>query len=101
MKLLIFVVIISVALFPVLVRSRPIKCDQLSGKCINGEEEEIMKMRSGLDVISRRILQAWRYISYDVLKDNLPDKRHGKSDGRDNPYRRSCDAHSHCYRFTN
>ncbi|KAG7636849.1 Protein RALF-like 14 [Arabidopsis thaliana] len=101
MKLLIFAVIISVVLFPVLVSSRTIKCDQLSGKCINGEEKEIMNMRLGLDVSSRRILQASRYISYEALKKNLPDNRRGEPDQRDNPYRRSCDVHSHCYRFTN
>ncbi|KAL1206131.1 Protein RALF-like 18 [Cardamine amara subsp. amara] len=92
MNLLIIAVIISAALFPALVGSRPVKCDN----CINGGEEEIMKMRSDLDV-SRRILKAPRHISYDVLKNNKPAKRGRKPD---NTYRRPCTVDNNCYRFT-
>ncbi|VVA99934.1 unnamed protein product [Arabis nemorensis] len=101
MKFLIIAVIISAALFPELVRSRQVKCDRLGGNCMDGGEEVIVKkiMRSGLDA-SHRILQASRYISYDALKKNVPDKRRGQTDRPDNPYRRGCDVHSTCYRFT-
>lgn len=95
MKLLIIVVIISAALSPALVGSRPVKCDN----CINGGREDIMKMRSDLDV-SHRILKASRYISYDVLKNNKPAKRGGKPDLPDNKYQRPCNVANNCYRFT-
>ncbi|VVB07984.1 unnamed protein product [Arabis nemorensis] len=95
MKLL----IIAVIVLPALVQSRQVKCDRLFGDCIDGGQEVIMKiMRSGLDV-SRRILQAARYISYDALKNNTPDQGHGKPRPA-YPYRRGCDVHTTCYRFT-
>lgn len=99
MKLLILFLIISAAIFPTLVRSRHVKCDQLSGKCINGGEKEIMRMKLDLDV-SRRILKASRYISYDALKNDVPAKQSGQPDRRDNPYRRGCNVPSNCFRFT-
>lgn len=68
---------------------------------MDSEEKVIMmKTKSGLDV-SRRILKASRYIGYDALKNDVPDKRRGKPDLPDNKYRRPCDVISTCYRFTN
>ncbi|KAL1206184.1 Protein RALF-like 18 [Cardamine amara subsp. amara] len=95
MKLLILAVIISAALSPGLVRSRPVKCEN----CINGGEEEIMKMRSSMDV-SRRILRAPRHISYEALKNDKLAKRDGKPDLPDNTYRRTCTFATNCLRFT-
>lgn len=95
MKLLIIAVIISAALSPALVGSRPIKCDN----CINGGEEEITKMRSDLDV-RRRIHKASGHISYDVLKNDKPAKRGGEPDLPDNKYQRPCNVANNCYRFT-
>ncbi|ESQ50453.1 hypothetical protein EUTSA_v10002317mg [Eutrema salsugineum] len=98
---LIIAVIISPALFPALVQPRQVKCDRLGGNCIDGGEELIMKMRSGLDVRRMILLElaSSRHISYDALKKDVPDKRRRAKP--DNPHRRRCDVHSNCYRFTN
>ena len=93
------VVTISVALCPTFVQSRKTKCDWLGGNCIKGGEEETMKMSSGLDV-SRRVLQATRYIYYDALNHNVPAKQHGQQDRPDNPNRRGCTLATECYRLT-
>ncbi|XP_010494744.1 PREDICTED: protein RALF-like 18 [Camelina sativa] len=98
--LMIIAVVISASLFPALVfGSRPVKCDN----CIDSGEEKITmmkKMRSSLD-LSRRILQASRYINYDAMKQNKPAKPDGKPDQSDNTYRRGCTAATECHRFTN
>ncbi|CAG7894023.1 unnamed protein product [Brassica rapa] len=99
LKFLLIVVAILVALCPAIVQSRQIKCDQVGENCIE-DGEETMKMRLGLDV-SRRILQATRYINYDALKHDVPAKQHGQEDRADNTYRRGCTLATECYRLTN
>ncbi|CAF1915534.1 hypothetical protein F2Q70_00016598 [Brassica cretica] len=100
LKFLLIIVAILVALCPAIVQSRQIKCDRLGENCIEDGEEETMKMRFGLDV-SRKILQATRYINYDALKHNVPAKQHGQEDRADNTYRRGCTLATECYRLTN
>ncbi|ESQ27859.1 hypothetical protein EUTSA_v10019431mg [Eutrema salsugineum] len=116
MKILIIVVIISAALFPALVQSRHVKCDRFGGNCIGGGKETIRNMGSSWDV-SRRILQAaryisynamnhntpakQRYISYDAMKHNVPAKQHGQKDLPDNHYRRACLLNTLCLRISN
>ncbi|KAJ4888784.1 Protein RALF-like 18 [Raphanus sativus] len=98
-KFLIISVTILVALSPTLVQSRKTKYDWLGENSIKGGDKETIKMSSGLDV-SRRVLQATRYINYDALKHNVPAKQHGQQDRPDNPYRRACTLATGCYRLT-
>lgn len=94
-------VIMSAAMLPALVvGSRRVKCDN----CVDGGKEKINvmeMMRSGMDMMSRRVLQATRYINYDALKKDKPVRPNGKPDQPDNKYKRGCSADTGCFRFTN
>ncbi|ESQ54419.1 hypothetical protein EUTSA_v10026612mg [Eutrema salsugineum] len=105
-KLLIIAMIIPVAAAPMLVRAKKVNCAGWSGTCIDGGELEEMRTMTGFD-LSRRILKAARYISYNALKknNNVPCKRRGRSyyncgkRKKANPYRRGCSVITHRYRF--
>ncbi|XP_018852452.1 protein RALF-like 19 [Juglans regia] len=77
-------------------------CNGVVGDCIGEENEMLMDSHHGRDLAQRK-----KYISYGALKANsVPCGRRGNSyyncqkRKRANPYKRSCNAITHCARIT-